>query len=426
QPFIFEGDDGSAVIGSGGTTFAPTKNKTLLLKEGKLVAMAGGQGLVIETAHGSVKIPSTGATIVQQSSSGVVRVANLSGGRTNMAITKDGQTKLVAADPGEEIVVADSSLGEEELIPVDGVDREPITGAVAVAGTRIQKNRFDRAMMAGREQLLTCNTGCFTIMMRKKFDDVKQEMTNPRPAISQKPDVRVKARALAPAATAPGAGEVASRRLDVSGLTPIGFMQPAMSAAGSPSGLFTLGTRAVTVKHNGRARLSLEAQGTVNLKSGSVLIHAAEPTTVKAGDYRVFVEAGTIAVVSRTADVLTVRNLYEGSAHSVHFIVGGKSVTVAAGQEALVSAQHEALTRALKSEPVGRRNMRNFDMPGGHSMTRGEVSLVSLFVNDEVIKRLMASGNERDKAIAGRLLKMAAVLNQVTAGRGAYSPVAPQ
>jgi hypothetical protein len=59
-------------------------------------------------------------------------------------------------------------------------------------------------------------------------------------------------------------------------------------------------------------------------------------------------------------------------------------------------------------------------------MTRGEVSLVSLFVNDEVIKRLMASDNERDKAIAGRLLKMAAVLNQVTAGRGAYSPVAPQ
>src|SRR6185369_1741679 len=99
----------------------------------------------------------------------------------SMSVTKNGETKVMTAAPGEEIVIADESLSDEELIPTDGVDREPIAGAVAVAGMKVQKHKFDRKMMAQREQLLLCNTGCFTISIRRKLDDMKQDMgsTNP-------------------------------------------------------------------------------------------------------------------------------------------------------------------------------------------------------------------------------------------------------
>jgi hypothetical protein len=431
QPFSFEGDDGTVIVGSGGSAFAPSKTRTLLLKEGKLVTMAGTQGVVIETSHGNVRVPPDGATIVEQKPSGVVRIANLSGARTDVAVPAgDGQTKILSAEPGEELVIADAGLADEELIPVDGVDREPIGGAIALAGTRIEKRRFDRKMMANREQLLICNTGCFTVTMKKKFDNVKQNMDSSAPLVSGKPGDASRVRALGTGAGArtkaalpKGLAPVSqSGSVQSADLVPIGFRAPSASG-GLSSGVFTLATAHAVVKHSGRAKMNLEQHGVMTLRNGETVVAASKRTVVRAGAYTFNVAPGTIALVCKDGDVVKVRNLYETSANAVQVFVGGKYVHIAVGHEVLLGPDDGSLTKALKSEPIGRRHIKRFDVAGGHSMTRCEFSLVSALQNADVLTRLMNSKSDSDREISDKLVKMAAVLTQVTAGRGAYAPV---
>ncbi len=451
QPFSFEsGDDGTVVVGSGGTVFGPETNRTILLKEGKLLTVAGKQGVVVETAHGKVHIPADTATIVQQKPSGVVRIANLSGESADVSVTHGSQTKTLTANPGEEVVLADASLSDEELIDVDGVDREPISGTVAVTGMRIEKNKFDRKMMADREQLLLCNTGCFTVSMRRKFENVKRNVTGSSPLISgpagkgkvigsgapagnghQKLSVTtLPAQAdRTPTTAAPAAGDNNDRVSNVpeaagsdEHLVEIGFVQGSAPGSRMMSSLFRLATDSAIIRHSGQAQITMERPGVVSLKQGETLLEVTKPTVIKSGDYRIALDAGTVALVSLKGGVIKVRNLYEGSAKSIHAVVEGKKVDVAVGQELLMGPNDGSVLRVLNSESIGRRNLRSFDLEGGsHQLIRCEFSLVSLMGQIDVLSRVKASANGSDHDLINRLIKMAAIMSQVTAGHGSFA-----
>jgi hypothetical protein len=448
QPFSFEGDDGSVVVGSGGTTFAPTKTKTILLKEGKMVAVAGKTGTIIETKQGNVHIPADGSTIVEQKQSGVIRVANLSGAKTDVAVTKNGETKIVSAEAGEEVFIADEGLADEELIPVDGVDREPISGAVAIAGTKVKKVKFDRRMMAEREQLLICNTGCFTVAMRKKIENMKQDMGADQPlSISHRSDSGIKTgaaggtmtrQASAPAtgsgsstgsSSASGSatqlGPVSTNTVESTDLVPIGFLNSGASAAGAGAGVYTLNTNNAVVKHTGRAKLTMDKE-LINVKNGEMVIDSHKQTIVKAGGYTFTIAPNTIALVSSIGDVVKVTNLYESGTNSIRGLVSGKTVDIAAGQEVLFGPADGSLIRALKGDSIGRRRLRTIDLPNKRAITRCEVSLVSLLTQGDVLSHIRISTKPADRQLTEKLLKMSAVLTTVTASHGAFAPVGGQ
>lgn len=451
QPFSFEGDDGTVVIGAGGSTFASSQNRTLLLKEGKLVTMAGQQGVVVKTVQGEVRISGGTAAMIEQKASGVVSIANLAGGGTDVAVTNGRDTKVLSAQPGEELVVAEAALAEEEYIPVDGIDRTPISGGIAVEGVRVLKRKFDRQGLASREVLLSCNTGCFTITMRKKFDWMKQDLGNTSPLVSDRGTQHLKAKSnsgesaikaavsgksgidagqapsssrLKAALPAGNGRQVQAKNSDAgSGLIPIGFVQPSAMSTGANSGVFTLATGSAQIRQTGHARMVVEQPGVFNLKSGQTLITAAKKTVVNAGAYKVAIDPGTIAMLCREGDVVKIRNLIERSAKSVRVFAGKHVFQLAVGQEALISPNYGATAKALKSEAIGRRRIRALDLADGHSVIRCEVSIVSLIQQTELLNRIFNSKNGHDRAITARLLKMSAVIQQVQMSHGAYVPV---
>jgi len=421
QNFTFEGDEGSAIIGSGGTAFMPSGQRTVLLREGKIVSFSGQRPVNVKTAQGNVSIAANSATLVEQTPSGVVRVSNITGGETNVAVTRDGQTKVVSAQPGEELLIADSSLGEEEMISVDGVDREPISAAIAVAGVRVEKRKFDSKMMMEREKLLMCNLGCFSLALRKRIENMKAHAGSPIPV---KASMNNAART---AKTQPVLGNDVvgsiTQAADTAELQPIRFVHP--TGSGTSMGLHTLLSDAATIKHGGKAAMVLEQSGVVSLHQGETLVAATKPTVIKSGKHHIAIAAGTIALISKEDNVTKVRNLWESDSHSIQVSAGNRMVTVCAGQELMVGPTGTSLTKAVKGDLLGRRHIKSFDMAGNHSAMRSEVSLVSLMQNNNVLSRLVRSENDSDKEIAGKLMKMAAALSVVTGGRGAYSPVSP-
>jgi hypothetical protein len=207
-----------------------------------------------------------------------------------------------------------------------------------------------------------------------------------------------------------------------SDLTPISFLRPGtISATNAP--LFTLTTAEASIKHTGGAKLNLGQPGIVSLANGETIIAANKPTTVSAGPYNIFIDTGTIAVITKDSSIVKVRNVYESKAFSLKAHVGKKSITVAAGHELLLGPNDGSLHKALKADPVGRRRIKNTDLPGGESIMTSEISLISLIQNTDVLRQLMNSDNAIDRRMAENLIKMAACITQVSSHRGSYSAV---
>ncbi|MBI4533036.1 MAG: hypothetical protein HY711_03735, partial [Candidatus Melainabacteria bacterium] len=421
QPFSFEGGDGSAVVGRGGTIFAVSQDRAILLKEGRLVAIAGKQNLLISTQQGNIEIPSDGTVIVERKPSGVIRVANLAGSDTIVSIKSGQQSKSIAARTGEELVVADSTLSDEELIPVDGIEREPVGGAVVVSGVKIQKQKFNVQDMANKEALLLCNMGCFSIAIRKKIDFIKQNNIGHEQLSPQGTTNKIKAYIPANRQAIGNSNDT----IDGTGLVPISFTQPTGLMNTAASGIRTLSTTSGSFKHNGRTKLGLETSGQVNLSQGETVIAAHKNVVIKSGVYLVSVNGGTIAWIGKEGNVLKVRNIWDTSHHAVKLYANNKTVCLSAGQEVVAGPDDGSVMKAMKSDFLGRRRIRSFGLTGSQSIVHSDFSLLSLAHNSNIVNLLLKSSNRDDRTIAQKLIKMSACLTHVTTKHGAYASVDP-
>ena len=445
QSFAFDSKDDTTIIGSGGTCFVPEASHTLLLKEGKIVTFTGKLRTVVETSQGNVDIPPESSALIEQKSPGMMRIANLGGSETDVSITRNGRTQVITQKPGEELVVADASLADEELIPIDGIEREPISAAITISGLKIQKRRFNVKSMMEREQMVSCNLGCFPVTIRRKIDRVKDAagagtthklhtgmLLTPNSLKSNKvieadgsaviPTIMLFTPDVPQTALVDEQSWETHSPADESTFKPISYMQPG-SPAGAFVGLRKLSYPTATVRHSGKTQVLLERPGVVALKDGETLIDTQRPTAIKAGSHSIYIAGGTIALVGKTSNLLAIRNLCERMSRSIRLDFEGRSLKIAAGEEIIVGPSGNTLVKTFKNDLFSRRRISRFDIGGGNSVVKSDISLVSLMQRHEVMSRLVHSSNPSDHALAEKVIKMAACIHMVTAKKGAYAPM---
>ncbi len=205
-------------------------------------------------------------------------------------------------------------------------------------------------------------------------------------------------------------------------LEPIAFMSPAASAAAKHLQSVCMG--GAEVRQLGQARCFESTDGVLRFSEGEAIVVTSAPTVLKSGTYTVTLKSGTAILVCRVEDVFSIRVLCEASPGSVRLLAGHQSVSVAGGQEVVISANRKALNDAIANDSVARRHSRSLQLPDGTYLMVGEVSLVSLAHSSKALAELMHSSEKGDKALAGKVAKLAASLQLVTAGRGAYSVMA--
>jgi hypothetical protein len=451
QPFSMDMDGDTLVIGSAGTTFAPDGTTGITLKEGRMVVLASSGGSSIKTALGNVKVGASGSVIVDEKSAGVLRVINLAGGNAEVQIGSGDKAKTMTCSPGQEMLIADQSVADEELIDVNGVERQPIEGAVAVAGLKTQLNKFDSQSMAEKEPLLICNRGCLTPREKKRLKEIQNSMagtihkltpvaSGPVPPLSRNPNRAVPLAGNGDLSRivpdVPGAltgkhersGSGALRNADYvsasddasgdSSWRPVSYVAPATSG-----GLRTLNSAGCSVRTIGDGEILLGDDGLVNIKHGQALISASAPTGVVCGDSKIALDAGTVALVTSKNGIARVDNLYDTHDGGLHVALAGKKVDLSAGQEILIGKDDSSLSGMLKSDGLTRRRVKRFDMTHGPSFFRSEVSYVSIFMNSDLLSGLMRSNYGEDKDLLARLLKMAACITTITSGHGVYLPM---
>lgn len=191
------------------------------------------------------------------------------------------------------------------------------------------------------------------------------------------------------------------------------------------SGIVTLQTPSCLVKHTGAAWLLPKESGLIYLRYGEMLIEALQNTTVKTGDYFIYIKPGAVALISNEGNLVRVRVLSEYKMHSVRTHVGKKLVLLSVGEEMLVSNNPQLLNTVFKGDPIPRRRVLMSNLADGECLLRSEISLVALFQVVDVLKKLIKSRDAADQALYHRLTKTAASMVAATGSHGAYREVMP-
>lgn len=416
QPFFLEDDQDTMMVGEQGTAFKADK-RTITLQQGKIVAMVGKSPIKVNTGFGDVSIAGNSAAIIQQTEGGVTRIANLSGKQTTVTVTRNGKVETLTAEAGEELCLANSDLSDEELIPVDGVDREPVKGTITIPGMKLAKNKFDQKMMVEKEKLLVCNAGSF-YAAKSKINNLKKNVDSTAKPLMPGGTAKPLQKSLLEMPTVP----VSMKGEDDDAMTPISFIafQP---ATGANNTLKTFTTHSALVKHNGKAVIGFEHPTFLNLTEGEVMVSAEKETIVHTPHSIVKIQPNTIALISVGDKVTKVRNVWELGHGCIHQTVSSDNVAmdvqIAAGEESVTGYDQMGVAKAIQKDVVGRRIVKGYSV-GSKYVQRAEVSLVSLMQSTDFLQELVNSPNPNDKALANKLIKMAAVMTQVTARHGQY------
>jgi hypothetical protein len=131
----------------------PSKgNRCIYLHHGEIIAVVGKAPIRVATDLATVHIAAHSAVIIRQSTNGVMELNNISGEAATLQLSHRHfkQLTLVA---GEELVIADASVGNGELNRIDGVRRQPIPVGFPPDGLLVTKAKIDRRAIATRERL---------------------------------------------------------------------------------------------------------------------------------------------------------------------------------------------------------------------------------------------------------------------------------
>lgn len=408
QPFSFQSSDGSIIIGSGPAIFAPSINRSILLKEGKLLLASGDNLLVVRTPICSITIPVNSAATIDYLPNGVARISAMAGGRVSVTVTREGETIILSAAPGEQMVLADGQQAQSELRCVPEVTNKRVDKwLIELSGLRGEKFAFDRAEMVAREELLNCSLGCFNKLQQSMLESIRQSMLEEQPK-ELKSQAPVHNRRL-----------IARATHGHSHLSPVGFGLPMVEQ--EPIAIATLTCGGTVIKYTRGANIRMHGD-TIKIDDGDALINARQNLRVVVGGFPITIKSGTLSMVCDHGNDVKVRNVYESQSTSIEVSVGKHHcVGLQVGHELIIVPQRGSISKALSSEPVGRRRVHHSEVPGGYSLVNCEVSLTSLMQNTDLLAQIMRSEDKEDRSINSRLMKMAAVLSMVTIGHGNYS-----
>jgi fibronectin-binding autotransporter adhesin len=399
QSFAFQSDDGTTIAGTGGTAVRRTGANQVEMRNGKLVTMTGKEELSVTTSAGVVTLPAGSAAIIDESKQGVLRVEYLNGNPATVKVTgKDGKTSIVNAERGQEVVIADSDADDEDLIPVDGVERIAVEARLQFSGVQVRKNKFDREVLIAKDPLVNCNAGCLPTQVRNKMKKLKDDISATKPT------------------------------KDTIGTTPTSPFRPVaqISPVATAAKLNRMSTGKASMCYGSNALISSISDDSVDLHEGEMLITVDNKVSVRTPQGVVALAPNTVALIRCKGDLLSASIMYEEHARSAQFVSHGKAVHIAMGGELVATTRAGVLDKFIKDDDVGRRRVRQADMPNGGEVMTSEVPFLSLLGNSSVLRGMFKSELEDDQELCSKLRKAAVAISVVTARHGSYAPVQPR
>ncbi len=374
-------DDELIITGSPGTVISNDEG-SIRLHAGRVLVDTGSKRFILHTTTADISLDAEATAIIDAQPGQPVRVMSLAGTGLHPANIHAAQGNTIGLKPGEELVISDKDLEQDDLIPTDGIERRVVTGGVERHLRRVQKTTFPVNSCLSRHLIIAgipVSLGGAERRVQKHMSGVVSQSTRPIDYANK---------------------EEASKRLVNNSLL-----------------ANTHGTPAARVLAEAGTEFMLVKQNVISLTKGKVFVNAPENTVVENALGQVNGLKGSCFAVEAQPGILRIQSLTGPGLVSA--IAGNRKLALAPGQEVVVS--NSKSTDVLPSDGVGRRGLRECTVNNKLDLTFTDFSMISLIKSAPHLQVLRQPACSYDRALQRKLMKCAAVVHQVTAHKGPYS-----
>lgn len=384
------------MVTSAGTAISSVGPKEVALRDGKAAILTMESKLSVTARSVRVSVPADGAAVVEESPRGFVRVANLVATPVDVEIVgATGGNSVVRLDAGAEVLVANETAAEEELIPSDGVCRENTVSAkieVRDGAVKLVKRTFDPDEMLHKELLFSrCHGSCLPEYAQLRLDHLDVQVGN----------------------TVAPTKEANLRPISHSDLV---VRQTTRREGKILNGSYSCGS----VRHLSHVPLPTVSDSSLVVHEGEYLVSTTNSTRLHCGEFEVRLGRGVVVLVSSNQDGAKIYNLHDQRSGAVQAQVAGRSIAIPLGTELLIPAKRADSGRFVPGDHIGRR--RTSSITAGATKCWGsEVSMISLMSQLELLRNLAGAKDKSVSALKMKLLKTTACVLSTTAGHGGYT-----
>lgn len=401
----FGSDDDSVIEAVPGTVISKKRKlkRTVILHTGRMVVDGGKESVTVNTRCAAVLIQPESSALVDVVPGKPVRIMALAGEDNKAARVSLKDGKEVNLNPGEELIVGDESLSDEDLIPTDGIDRQVVNAGLEIheknmvakeifslpellekdliiAGHVVRLGGYGKA--AGTNRLV--NKIAVAAARRDPAFNIQKLAVSER--VMRSPVI------IASAATARAESD-----------------DPDLASVGAPP-VSMLAARGSTFK--------LNRTGNIDVVDGSAFLVLPTTHVINTPVGKVIARKGSLLSLDSGRTKMRVRAC--SGMGDVTVVAAGKKVALAIGQEILVADHRPEKSDALPDDGVGRRNVVAHAIDEKFTAVLSDFSIPSMIVANPHLLALRMPVTSEEKKVSDQLIKMSAVLQQVTSKHGPY------
>lgn len=397
--------------GQAGTEFEVTQEKTILLKDGRMLVGAGSEGMTMQVAGEMVTMKPDTVALIESRANKPMRVTVINGNHEDaVTVSKDNQ-EVARVSKGQEAIIADSPLADEELIPTDGVERQPIGGTIVKQGLQVKKNTLSVAELEEKDPFLAA---CRKKKEKERLGNVSLNTGSHQAEIAKSND-------LMPIAYWHGNLDQ-SNAYEISSNVP---MQPGKYQFNGDGDwkLVAFTPMAANIRLGKGSRIEETGNNSYRLVSGTALIEAADEMTVQLGNASIHLTKGATVAVYTDGTTSGVQDLCDLGVGKVFFVADKKYLSLRPGQEAVLTVgPSTGVGHKIAADQLGRRRMKVVPIQEATHLVTSEFSLVDHMNKNHLLKGLRSSPEKHDQKLMNSILKSAAALSlTVDRSHGPYS-----
>lgn len=392
------GNNDTMVSGTPGTIFSTDKN-TVVLHTGHMLTDNGKQGMTVFTNQAAVMIGADAAAVVDVHPGAPTRVMAVAGqGSSSTTVrTRDGLVIPLAA--GQEVIIGQTDLSDEDLIPVDGMDREFVSGGIQVSSRKVAKDNFSLDEFMDKEIMVA------GVPVRLGGNNKRLHGKISAAAKRQSHNSRI-------------VDNYHKKKKHGSDENDEDKSVPVITKGPNNQIVVEGSTEPARVLAEKETEFSLTQPGRMKLIKGSLFMRNSDATIVDTPLGRVLGVKDSMFKV--TSDQGTTRVQAMSGPDDVTIVAGKRLIPLNCGKEVFVTDHKPTQSELVPADGVGRRGMSAFALDGTLSAIVGDFSMVTLLNSHQFLSPLKNPVSQSDQQLHAQIVKAAAVIQQVLGNRGRY------
>lgn len=361
---VFTGTRGRKLTGKAGTTISTNKDLVVLFS-GRLKAESGKNSTTIDAPKCKIQLSPDASVIVDSQPGKPIRIMALAAGaeRTvSVAPLADGAS-AIELQPGEELIIGDSQLSEEDLIPADGLVRTVLAGGIQKQTYSIARTKFSLA-------------------------DFNAQESSPSKAV-----------------------RLASSRWSADSKA-----KPEATRAHYSKKMLSNQTGNVHLYVSDDAAVSVQADGHIVLERGNAFLSPNTAVSVISKHAEVLLQPHSLVLIEEGAGFMRLK-AFTGPDHT-KVKVEDQTIQMLPGEELLLSEGIPGASELTPTDGVGRRMRYSLPRKQSGAMVVNDFSIPLTLAHKNI--RTMVKDPENG-GLYNRVLKTAVIVEMVTKGRGRYT-----